>query len=143
MIDERELTPDERERVSLVRRGFQLFVGGDIEGMLELYHPEVEITGRDWMNAGPFHGHGGFMEWSRLWFEAWEDFDYDVQSIVPVGQRHVVAAVRIRGRGARSGIEVEDVAGWLIEVQDRQAIYVEVALRGPERSRWPATARSM
>jgi ketosteroid isomerase-like protein len=61
-------------------------------------------------------------------FEAWEDFDYDVQSIVPVGERHVVAAVRIRGRGARSGIEVEDVAGWVIEVRDRQAIYVEVKL---------------
>ena len=60
--------------------------------LLELYHPEVEITGRDWMNAGPFHGHEGFMEWSRLWFEAWEDFEYDVESVVPVGERHVVAA---------------------------------------------------
>ena len=64
---ERDLTPEERQRVRLVRRGFQLFVGGDIEGMLELYHPDVEITGRDWMNAGPFHGHEGFMEWTRLW----------------------------------------------------------------------------
>ena len=48
---------------SRCQRAFQLYVGGDIEGLLELYNPDVVVTAPDFMNAGPFHGHEGFMEW--------------------------------------------------------------------------------
>jgi ketosteroid isomerase-like protein len=125
-MDERELTPSEAERVRLVRRGFQLYVGGDIEGMLELYDDGVEVTAGEWMNAGPFHGHAGFMEWLRRWNEAWDTFDFDIRSIEPVGERHVVAEVFISGRGAGSGIEVGNTSGWVAEVRNGLGRYVEV-----------------
>ena len=78
------------------------------------------------MNAGPFHGHDGFMEWLRIWNEAWDTFDFDVRSVDPVGERHVVARVLVSGRGAGSGIRVEQMAYWLVEVRDGLATYVEV-----------------
>lgn len=121
-----ELTPTQRNNVALARRGFQLYVGGDIEGLLELYDPEVVVTAPQFMNAGPFHGHDGFMQWLRTWNEAWETFDFDVRSIDPVGERHVVASVLVSGRGAGSGIQVEQMAYWLVEVRNGLATYVEV-----------------
>jgi ketosteroid isomerase-like protein len=123
-----ELTAAEHERVELVRRGFQLYVGGDIEGLLELYDREVEVTAPEWMNAGPFHGHEGYMRWLRRWNEAWESFDFDVRSIEPVGERHVVAEVLISGRGAGSGVEVSTTSGWVAEVRNGRATYLEVTM---------------
>lgn len=121
-----ELTATQRRNVALARRGFQLYVGGDIEGLLELYDPEVVVTAPQFMNAGPFHGHDGFMEWLRIWNEAWDTFDFDVRSVDPVGERHVVARVLVSGRGAGSGIRVEQMAYWLVEVRNGLATYVEV-----------------
>ena len=125
---ERERTPSERERVKLFRRGFQLYVGGDIEGMLELYDDEVQVTAPEWMNAGPFHGHAGYMNWLRRWNEAWDTFDFDIRSIEPVGERHVVAEVFITGRGAGSGVEVANTSGWVAEIRNGLGTYIEVTL---------------
>jgi ketosteroid isomerase-like protein len=116
----------EDERVELTRRAFQLYVGGDIEGLLELYSPDVEVTAPDFMNAGPFHGHGGYMEWLRRWNEAWDTFDFDVHAIEPVGERQVVASVLVSGRGAGSGAEVRQMSYWVGEVREGLATYVEV-----------------
>jgi ketosteroid isomerase-like protein len=121
-----ELTPTQRKNVALTRRAFQLYVGGDIEGLLEMYDPEVTVTAPQFMNAGPFHGHDGFMEWLRIWNEAWETFDFDVRSVDPVGERHVVASVMVSGRGAGSGVEVEQMAYWVAEVRGERGTYLEV-----------------
>jgi ketosteroid isomerase-like protein len=136
----RALTADERRRVALVRRGFQLYVGGDIEGLLELYDPEVEVTAGDWMNAGPFRGHAGYMEWLRRWNEAWESFGFDIRSIEPVGERHVVAEVLITGRGAGSGLQVSNTSGWVAEVRNGLGTYLE-ATTSVERAREIALQR--
>jgi ketosteroid isomerase-like protein len=116
----------EDHRVALTRRAFQLYVGGDVEGMLELYSPEVEVTAPDFMNAGPFRGHEGYMEWLRRWNEAWDSFDFDIRAIEPVGEHHVVASVLVSGRGRGSGVEVRQMSYWVAEVREGQGTYVEV-----------------
>jgi ketosteroid isomerase-like protein len=114
------------ERVDLTRRAFQLYVGGDIEGLLELYSPDVVVTAPDFMNAGPFRGHEGYMKWLRRWNEAWDEFDFDVREVEPVGDRHVVAAVLVSGRGAGSGVEVRQMSYWVGEVRQGRIAYLEV-----------------
>jgi ketosteroid isomerase-like protein len=114
------------ERIELTRRAFQLYVGGDIEGLLELYSPDVEVTAPDFMNAGPFRGHEGYMEWLRRWNEAWDEFDFDVQRIEPIGDRHVVASVLVTGRGAGSGAEVRQMSYWVGELRAGRIAYLEV-----------------
>jgi ketosteroid isomerase-like protein len=114
------------DRVALTRRAFQLYVGGDIEGLLALYSPDVEVTAPDFMNAGPFRGHEGYMEWLRRWNEAWDRFDFDVRAIEPVGERHVVASVIVSGRGAGSGVEVEQMSYWVGDIPGDRIAYLEV-----------------
>jgi ketosteroid isomerase-like protein len=114
------------DRVALTRRAFQLYVGGDIEGLLELYSPDVVVTAPDFMNAGPFRGHDGYMKWLRRWNEAWETFDFDVRAVEPVGERHVVASVLVTGRGRGSGVQVEQMSYWVGEVRGGRCAYLEV-----------------
>jgi ketosteroid isomerase-like protein len=123
-----EPTPFQRENMSLAQRALQLYVGRDIEGLLALYHPDVVVTAPDFMNAGPFHGHEGYMEWISRWNEAWDDFDFDLRAIEPVGERHVVLSILVSGRGAGSGVEVEQMSYWVAEIRDKLGTYLEVLL---------------
>src|SRR5688572_21667106 len=125
---EGERTAAQREHVQLFLRAFQFYLGRDIEGLLELIDPDVEVTAPQWMNAGPFHGHAGYMAWISQWNEAWQELDFDVVSVEPVGERHVVGEVLTRGRGVESGVEVEQTAGWMVEMRNRRAAYVEVTV---------------
>jgi ketosteroid isomerase-like protein len=123
-----EPTAAQREHMALAQRALQLYVGRDIEGLLALYHPEVVVTAPDFMNAGPFHGHDGYMEWISRWNEAWDTFDFDVKAIDPVGEHHVVMSILVTGRGAGSGVEVEQMSYWVAEVRDMLGTYLEVVL---------------
>ena len=114
-----EATAGQRENMSLAQRALQLYVGRDIEGLLALYHSDVVVTAPDFMNAGPFHGHEGYMEWISRWNEAWDDFDFDLRAIEPVGERHVVLSILVSGRGAGSGVEVEQMSYWVAEIRDK------------------------
>src|SRR5688500_18818362 len=100
-------TAEQQRAVELVRPGFELYMAGDIEGVLELYDPEAVVTAPDFMNPGPFHGHSGYLEWMERWNEAWESLEFEVGEIVPAGERHIVADVLVRGRGSTSGVQVE------------------------------------
>ena len=116
------------ERVALFRRAFELYAEGQVEEMLELYDPEVEVTAPEWMNAGPFQGHEGYLEWTRRFNEAWGTLEFEVRQVEAVGDRHVVGEVLTRGRGSGSGVEVEHAAGWVVEFRDGRGIYIEVTL---------------
>ena len=122
-----EPTARQRENMSLAQRALQLYVGRDIEGLLALYHSDVVVTAPDFMNAGPFHGHEGYMEWISRWNEAWDDFDFDLRAIEPVGERHVVLSIpgQRAGRGQRGGGGADVVLG---RGDPRQARHVP---RGP------------
>lgn len=118
----------QRENMGLAQRALQLYVGRDIEGLLALYHPDVVVTAPDFMNAGPFRGHDGYMEWISRWNEAWETFDFDLNAIDPVGENHVVLSILVTGRGAGSGVEVKQMSYWVAEVRNMLGTYLEVLL---------------
>lgn len=111
------------DRVELVRRGFEAWEAGDVEAVLELFDPEIEVfTAEGLINAGTYRGHESFLRWTQQWFEAWEDFHNTPQEIVAVGNRHAVARVHQTGRGRGSGVDVEMTVGWAFEVHDRRAV---------------------
>ena len=119
-------SPD--ERVELVRRGFEAYNAGDIEALLDLFDPEIEVrTSAELINPGPYYGRAGFLEWARQWNEAWESFVNAAEEIVPVGERHVVARVHQTGRGRGSGVDVEMKLGYMYEM-GREGRCVHLAL---------------
>jgi ketosteroid isomerase-like protein len=99
-----EAAERQRRNVELARRGFEAYTAGDIDTVLALLDPEVEIHSA-MGNAGTFHGPDGFLEWSGGWEETWEEFTSVAEEIVPVGASHVVVQADQHAKG-RDGIEV-------------------------------------
>jgi ketosteroid isomerase-like protein len=75
-------------------------------------------------NAGTYRGTEEFLRWNAQWEEAWSDFQMEVVSAEPVGERHVVCLIRSRGRGAGSGVEVGNELGWVLEVRGESLAFL-------------------
>ena len=103
--------------VDIARNAIESHNRGDFEAILAVTSEEVEVySTRDMANAGRFHGHDRFLEWTSQWLEAWDEFAIDILEIDAVDERHVLAWVRQMGRGALSGIEIEMHAAQLFEI---------------------------
>jgi ketosteroid isomerase-like protein len=110
------------ESLAHAREQLAAFERGDLEAVLELLHPEVEIySPPELANSGTFHGREGYLEWSQEWFDAWDEFEIEATSIEAVGEHHVLTSVRQRGRGKGSGIEVTMDACYMGEIHDGRA----------------------
>jgi ketosteroid isomerase-like protein len=103
------------------------YVSGDEETMRASIAPDGEIYGAPGLiNAGTYHGYEGFRQWIAQWEEAWGEVDYDLREPVDFGETIVVIPVRITGRGAGSGLEVDSQFGWLYEIKDDQMVRFHV-----------------
>ena len=101
-----------RENVEIVRRVYDAVARRDTEGVLALYHPDVEWDGSRvrWAEVLPetaqFRGHEELQKFFRMYYEMWESFEDDVQELIDSGD-NVVSVVTSRGRGRASGVDVE------------------------------------
>jgi ketosteroid isomerase-like protein len=100
----------------LVQAVLGAYVQGDEETLRGLMDPDVEIhTEPGLINAGTYHGLDGFFEWTDHWEEAWDDVDYELGEMIDIDEHRIVVPVRIVGRGAGSGLEVDSTFGWMYE----------------------------
>jgi ketosteroid isomerase-like protein len=106
---------DDTESEELIAEGLRRMNAGDLDGMLELLHPEIEwsaITGP--AGADVYRGHEGVRRFVGEWLEAWDTFS---QELVDVRARGEWALVRtmIRTRGGISGIEFATEVTYLMQ----------------------------
>jgi ketosteroid isomerase-like protein len=123
----------QEQNVDLARRGMEAYNRGDIDAVLELFSPEVEVYAPpDFINAGVFQGREGWLKWTAQWNEAWESFDIRVDRVEPIGQRFVVVDAHQVGRGRGSGVSVELDVIYLFEISDGRCVYFAIY---PDRER--------
>jgi ketosteroid isomerase-like protein len=100
-----------QQDVNLARRGYEALARGDMEAVLELIDPDVEVevhTGRpDLPETETLRGHDGFLENLRLLDEVFEDVVVTPEEFIEVGEELVVP-IYTAGRGRASGIRVEN-----------------------------------
>ena len=107
------------ENVQFVERMLGAYLSDDEETMRASIAPDGEIYGAPGLvNSGIYYGYDGFRKWISQWEEAWGEVDYELREPIELGETFVVLPVRITGRGAGSGVEVDSVFGWLYEVKD-------------------------
>lgn len=112
-------------RVDLFRAGFEAWESGDLEKALSYYDPAVVVYAPPEIgNAGTFHGIDGFLSWAHSWFEAWETFSQELNSIEPLGERHLLSRVTQTGVGKGSGVEVVREATYVYEICDERLVYM-------------------
>ena len=113
-----ELSPDDA-RLELLREGVDAFNRGEAGPALAILAADVEChVAPDLMNAGTYHGHGGYLEMIGGWGEAWETVNADVVSAEELPGDHLLVEIFQRAVGAGSGVPVEMTLYWLFEFVD-------------------------
>ncbi len=116
------------EKVEVVRRIYDAAARRDSETVLALYDPDVELDATRLhivgTAGGKRRGHQGLREFFRVWNEAWENVDYQLDDLIDAGGDRVVSVVTRHGRGRASGAEVEIQVALLWTVRDGKVIEV-------------------
>jgi ketosteroid isomerase-like protein len=107
------------DNVEFVGRMLVAYLNGDHETLRASIQADGEIYGAPGLlNSGTYHGYEGFRQWIAQWEEAWGEVDYDLGEPIEFGKTLVVIPVRISGRGAGSGLEVDSKFGWLYDIRE-------------------------
>ena len=95
-----------QENVEIVRRYYEAANRRDFSLLPELVDPDIEIDlSRNVFNPDVYQGYAGFRRWVRVVEDMWDNFRAVSIDLVAAGD-NVVAAVTMRGRNKRSGVDV-------------------------------------
>jgi ketosteroid isomerase-like protein len=107
------------EHIEIVRESFEAIGRGDLERLLELYHPEIEflpLTGTR-VETGGYRGHQGVREYFAEAAEVWDQVRPVAGEITTVGDEVVVFG-HCAVRGKASEIETDAPMAWVVTVRD-------------------------
>jgi ketosteroid isomerase-like protein len=92
-----------------IRRGHHAFNQGDLSVMIELAAPDVEwgATGAFPGLADQYRGPEAIQKWADVVRGEWDEFQVELADVLHDGEDLVVVEEHLRGRGRRSGVEVE------------------------------------
>lgn len=103
-----------QENVDIVRLVYEAEARGDLETVLALYDPEIELDNSrspvgDFAGTvgSVFHGRKAVQNAFREWYDAWANVESEVEELIDAGADHVVSVFTYRARGRTSGVEVE------------------------------------
>jgi ketosteroid isomerase-like protein len=85
-----------RENMDLARRTYDAFNRRDLDALLALTHPEVEVESRLVAVEGGYHGHEGVRRWWNDFLGMFPDYTIEVESLRDLGD---VTFAQLRGRG--------------------------------------------
>jgi ketosteroid isomerase-like protein len=91
-----------QESVELIGRLFAALDRQDWEAVLGFFDPEVEWSPTE----GTFRGLEGVITSMVEWLEPWEEHHIDAEEFTEAGDE-VLAVVHLTGRGAGSGMEID------------------------------------
>ena len=111
------------DNVELVKRSFEAISAWDVDTLLRLYDPDVELlplTGTR-VESGGYRGHDGVRDYRVEAHDLWEVLEPEGRSHEDLGDRVVVAGhCRVRGRS--SGAESDPACAWVIRVRDGRIV---------------------
>jgi ketosteroid isomerase-like protein len=103
--------------MDVVRRLFAAFDAQDWEVALGLFDPEVEWSPVE----GSYRGPEGVVAAMADWTEPWEEHLVEAEEFVDASDR-VLAVVHLTGRGAASGMEIDQRFFQVYEVRDNKIV---------------------
>jgi ketosteroid isomerase-like protein len=116
-----------QENVEVVLELHAAVTRGDLDGVLSLAHPQVEYRSAIQQamegEGSAFRGLAGISRWFGELQDLYEYLESDVLEVHDFGQRVVIVFV-VRGRGAGSGITLEQPLAQVVTVQQGQIIEV-------------------
>jgi ketosteroid isomerase-like protein len=107
------------ENVEMAHRFYDAFNRRDFDALLAFMDPEVEFASRFMeMEGDPYYrGHDGVREWWRTLLAIFPDFSVEVLEVRDLGDSGI-AALRLRGHGADSGVPFDEAMWQTVKVRD-------------------------
>jgi ketosteroid isomerase-like protein len=146
------------QNVAAMRNVYEAFNGGDLEGVLAGFDPDIEVVetqdlayaARLLRVLGPRFmmlsgGYRGVAEVKRIFESAWEIaewFRVEPEEFIALGDR-VVVLVRLRAKAKDTGIEGEALTAHLWTMKDGRATRWEVYPGKPEALAAAAAAQTV
>jgi ketosteroid isomerase-like protein len=107
------------DNVDLVRRCFAAISAWDVDTLLSLYHPDVELlplTGTR-VESGGYRGHAGVREYMQEAHDLWDVLQPTGDVFEDFGD-YVLVTGHCRVRGRSSGAESDPTCAWVVGVHD-------------------------
>jgi ketosteroid isomerase-like protein len=107
------------DKVALVKQLFEAVRVWDVDTLLEIYHPDVELmplTGTR-VETGGYRGHAGVRAYAAESRDLWEVLEPVGEEFTDLGDKVLVVG-RCRVRGRASGAESNPVCAWVVGVRD-------------------------
>jgi hypothetical protein len=101
-----------QENVELAHRAVDAFNERDLDAFLALIHADVEFIALEVEMEGGYHGHAGMRRWWGSLVDVLPDVAIEVVEVRDFGAL-MVAALRLRGHGARSDAPTE-IPLWVV-----------------------------
>jgi ketosteroid isomerase-like protein len=113
-----------RENVEILRRAFEAWNAGDVEGILELITPETEfIPIRSVLEGGSYRGPEGIRQFTRDAAEEWEFLRILPDEFRDLGER-VLMLGHFDGRGRGSGMDIRFPVGWVARLSGGKIVHI-------------------
>ena len=112
--------------VEIVKRGFEAFNEGGIDGILPFVHPDFEATTPPELATEPqtYRGHDGIRRWFDSFLEVMDDIRWDPHRFEDLGDDLVLVEFTLRARGKTTGLDFGQDAVMLWKVAGDKAIEV-------------------
>jgi ketosteroid isomerase-like protein len=112
-----------QENVELFRKGVEAYNRGDIEPMLEIWHPEAAWYPFTAAVEGDeaYHGREGLRQWWANIDATFEEFEASLEDVRDLDDT-ILALGHLRAR-FRSGVTLETEIGWLARFRDGLAVW--------------------
>jgi uncharacterized protein len=115
------------QNLEIVRRGFDAFNEGGVEGIVPMIDPEFEATTPPNLASEPdtYRGPDGIRRWFDSFDEVMEAIRWDAHRFQQVGDK-VVVEFTLRARGKTTGLDFGQDAVMVWSLRDGRAIGVEL-----------------
>jgi ketosteroid isomerase-like protein len=110
------------QNVALARQTYEAFNRGDLDAVLGMFDPEIEVHDPPEMPDSAVHrGLEAVMrDWQRT-FDSFDEFSIELEECHDLGDELLVL-LRYRGRGRGSGVDVEAAIAHLLTLRDGKLV---------------------
>ena len=118
--------------VEIIGRMYDAWLAGDFDTVYATFdesielHPDPEAS---WVGIGEiYRGHAGMRRYMKAVYEAFEEYQPDVERLIPVGEQVLTLAIE-RGKGRGSGAAVQaNKTAHLWTMRDGRAVRLDLYL---------------
>jgi hypothetical protein len=114
------------QNVELHHQAIAAYNARDLEAIIALCDPSIELHSYLAVGSSPYHGHDGMRKWHQDAADAWgEEIHIEPEVFFDLGEQTLLFYV-IHGRGRQSGVQVEMPNAQVFRWRERLLVYAKV-----------------